>query len=396
MIRYSLIALTLALLTWPPVSRAQITAEELRTMLRRDAGFSDDELEQLKAGSIVVKTLPSKDKNEVSVCGVVRVQTTGELSMSRFAASMAQTNNESILARGKFSMPPSIDDLRALRLGKADIDDLKKCKVGDCKLNLSAAMIDKIQNGVDWTAADAAATAPAQVFQQILLEYAADYVQRGSDALIQYDNRQNAVRLDEENRILLEKALFIGDIAPEFVKYLRDVPRAQLASVERSLDWSTVTFGLDPIIAITDTARYAPGGGNAPQYLIATRQVYASRYSDASLALSMLITASAAGEDETYVIFSNRSRSGSLRGLFGGVKRSLAGGEAVSRIKTILELARDRLETTPSTSIRTEQPMPLTTLDVVREQINMDRVLILVCVVAAFVIILLVYGRKRI
>jgi len=67
---------------------------------------------------------------------------------------MVRKSDPAILEIGRFNSVPTIDDLQGLTIEPRDIDDLKECVAGDCKVKLSAGMIERFQNEIDWTAPD--------------------------------------------------------------------------------------------------------------------------------------------------------------------------------------------------------------------------------------------------
>lgn len=135
-------------------SLGQTSVQEFRNVLRDEAAFTADDFSALERGEMVVKLLPVKDKREVAVCGLMRLQVPLAVSLQAFQRSMTQRNRNSILEIGKFSSPPSLEDLQALTLEDSDIEDLKQCVVGDCKLKMSAAMIERFRKEVAWPAPD--------------------------------------------------------------------------------------------------------------------------------------------------------------------------------------------------------------------------------------------------
>ncbi len=336
---------------------AQISSDQLRKLLVNKAGFEPADLSALDNGETVVKLLRVKDKKQVAVCGIVRLQNASEISMAAFRDSLTQKTNKSKLASGDFSTPPVIEDLQSLNFGDGDIKDLKKCVVGNCNVKLPAAMIKRMQVEVDWNAADHPSKA-AQLYRRILVDYASDYLKRGDRALMQYDSRKTPVRLAEDYPKLLDESLFIKEVAPEFAQYLRDFPSYELSDVENSLGWSTVTFGLDPIVNITHTANYSPQTNNSPIFLIANKQIYSSRYIDSSLALTMLVTIPTTNRTDSYLIFTDLSSSNVLSGAFSDVKHSLVEKEATERVSDVLNRAKLRLETNVTNQVElTPTPM---------------------------------------
>jgi hypothetical protein len=67
-------------------------------------------------------------------------------------------------------------------------------------------------------------------------------------------------------------------------------------------------------------------------YAIASKQIYAMHYFDASLGLTLLVRDPSAPFPATYVVYLNRSRIDLFDGLFGGVARRIAAGRARSLV----------------------------------------------------------------
>ena len=61
---------------------AQNSIPEFQKILREKAAFNESDFIALGQGETVVRLLPIKDKNEVAVCGLVRLQTLSESSQS--------------------------------------------------------------------------------------------------------------------------------------------------------------------------------------------------------------------------------------------------------------------------------------------------------------------------
>ena len=333
-------------LTWfgAVTSLGQTSVQEFRNFLRDEAAFTADDFSALERGEIVVKVLPVKDQREVAVCGLMRLQAPLEVSLRAFRTSMTQQNQNSILEIGKFSSPPSLEDLQALTLEDLDIKDLKRCVVSDCKLKMSAAMIERFRQEVDWAAPDYRLQA-TRLFRQMLLDYVRDYLSRGDSALIEYQDQPRAVRLDEEHRSLLEASLYINDFAAELTQYLKGFPKLELTGVENSINWAKIKFGLKPVTILTHVATYTRRPSGVPQILVVSKQLYANHYFDSSLALTALINVPVPGTtSDSYLLYTNRSRADALAGSFSRLKRNLVEGEAVASLNAILLQTRLNLE----------------------------------------------------
>lgn len=321
-------------------SSAQNPAQKLQEILRQKANFKTEDFSILEKGEPVIKFLPTKDKREVDVCGVVKLQNVREISLKSFQDSLTQRNNKSLVNSGKFSNPPILEDVISAEFEKNDIEAMKKCEVGKCDLKMSAAMIKRLQTEIDWNSPDSS-TQSTQLFRQMLFEYVKDYSANGNSALLQFDNQKKSIRLDEEHQDLLNKLLFISEFTPEFAKYLETFPRSEPKGVENEFYWSKIKFGLKPIITLTHKATYQRQDEINTQFLIVTKQIYASRYVDSSLSLTFFLNFP---NSETYLLFTNLSHSESLDGMFSQLKRNIVESEAKERAAELLKQAKSRME----------------------------------------------------
>jgi hypothetical protein len=75
---------------------------------------------------------------------------------------------------------------------------------------------------------------------------------------------------------------------------------------------------------------------------MATKDVYSTRYIDASLAVAV-VTDSAAG-DAIYVVYANRSRVNALRGMLSALRKSVVERRARGTLEQSLVRIKTRLE----------------------------------------------------
>lgn len=328
-------------------SFAQTSLDAFRKALHEQAAFTDSDLAALEKGQMAAKLLPAKDKREVAVVGLVKLQVPQEAFVQFTRDNIARVNNQRILQIGRFSNPPTIEDLQTLTLENRDIEDMKSCTVGDCDLKMSADMIARVHNEVDWTAPDYRVRATL-LYRQLLLEYVKDYLERGEPALMEYAVN-HGVDLADEHRSLLEASIYFNQFAPEFTNYLRTFPRPALAGVEDAFFWSKLKFGLKPVITVTHVTIWTRAAMAAPQVVVASQQIYADHYFDSSLALSAFITLGGPNTPtESFLLYTNRSRADSLGGLFSGLKRAIVESEAMDGLKTILQEQKIKIEASAS------------------------------------------------
>lgn len=319
---------------------AQSSLSEFHKILRERAAFNESDFAALGQQQTAVHLLPATDKREVAVCGLVKLRVPVDEFLRSFLESMTQKNNAAILEIGRFSQTPTIADLQQLTIEDRDIDDLKDCVVGDCKLKLSAQMIERLRHEVDWQAPDYRHQA-TQLLKRMLAEYVRDYLARGDSALIEYHDKIDAVRLAEEHQQLMAAPGYVNAVLP-VQPSLKGSSKPLMLLVEDAIVWSKIKFGLKPVIAFNHITVYRREQGSGPEILITSKQIYANHYFDSSLALTAFVTIPAAGP-EAYLVYENRSRTDGLNGMFSKMKREIVEDKAVASLKSVLESSKASL-----------------------------------------------------
>ena len=326
-----------------PTIPAQLRETDLRKLIAAGT-WSPDELKALENGDVVVRSLQTGMKQELASIGILRIKNLPPVSMDKLRESLSQRGSDEKKTGGQFSEPPTLDDLRPLELETDAIDQLQKCSVGRCDLNLSAKMISRFGREIDWTSSNARSDA-TRLIAEMLVDYVREYAARGDGALGTYDNRRKTVDLSASHRSLLSSSSLIRDLAPEFIEYLEKFPRKRLENVTSSMHWSVIDFGLKPSITISHSAAYTQKRGESEQLFVASKQIYSSRYLDSSLTFTMLLRVVTDAGVDSYLVFVDRSRSDALDGPLGGFARDIVQKEALGRIETLLSKAHLRLLT---------------------------------------------------
>jgi hypothetical protein len=235
---------------------------------------------------------------------------------------------------------PRVDDLGSLTLSDGDIADLKTCTVGDCKLKLSAAMIQRFQKTIDWNASDYREQAN-QLFRLMIVEYVTDYLQKGDAALIEYADQSVGLPLAREQNSLLANLLYVNEAAPEFIRHLKAFPKSSVR-VERSLTWAKIDFGLKPVVVLTDTSTYRSEVAGARRVLVLSKQIYANHYFDASLSLTAAIGNQTRTKSD--LLYVNHSRASALASTFSKFKHKIVEGRATEDLRNLLGQTRTNLD----------------------------------------------------
>lgn len=320
---------------------AQNSVAEFHNILREKAAFDESGIAALDQGQTVVRLLPVQDKREVAVCGLVGLQVPAEVFLQSFREGMVRRSNAAILEIGRLSGNPTLDDLRNLTFENGDLDDMKECVVGDCRLKLSSAMIERFQKEVDLEAPDYRVQA-SQFLKQMLVDYVRDYLARGDVALIEYKDKPKEIRLADEQRSLMSASSYVNDVIPKFSQSLKGFSTAELHLVENAIVWSKIKFGLKPVIAFNHIMIYRREAQTGPQILIASKQIYANHYYNSSLALTAFVNVPGANPG-SYLFYENRTRTDGLEGMFGKIKRGIVEDRAVNSLKGILETSQASL-----------------------------------------------------
>jgi len=313
---------------------AQGSFGEFQKLLRDKAAFEETDFAALQLNQPVVRLAPTSDKQEIAVTGLVNIQASAEEFLRSYRDSMMRKNNTAILEIGSFGLQPSLRDLETLTLEARDIDDLKDCVVGDCQIKLSAPMIERFRKEIDWDAPDYQLNV-TNLFKQMLLDYVKDYRAHGDAVLIEYSHNQDQVSLASEQRAI--------DSAPSYINEFLNNSKAGLQLIDDTLVWSKIKFGLKPVITVNHILIYRRDSDTGPQVVVASKQIYANHYFNASLALTAFVNVPGA-TNGAYLVYENRSRADGLDGPFGKLKREVVQKKAVEGLRGILQNSKTRLD----------------------------------------------------
>lgn len=307
-------------------------------------GFSHDQIRQIEHGAVAVKILKS-EKHEVAAVAVVRMHVPQDFFVARLRDIERHKKSEAVLQVRKFSDPARAEDFADLTLLPPDVRDLGTCRPGRCRFKLSASQMELIQKQVDFSAPNAQEQANAAM-RRLLADYAREYDANGNRAMIVYADKDRSVNTATQFAALVDRSSDVLAYSPEFREYLLHFPEITLEGIERFLYWSKENYGhkLQSITAITDFVIYHRPGSNPP-VLIASKQIYATHYLEASLALTMLFD-----RNETdpvpgfYLVYVNRSRIDLLRKWYSVFARASVSDNARSSIRKTVSELRSKVE----------------------------------------------------
>jgi hypothetical protein len=317
----------------PPLAGAPPRAREL---LRDIAQFTDVEWVAVERGEPIAKVLGT-DTREVAVAGAVRITGSREVLLQRSRDISTLKRSAIVLDASTFSPTPSAADLMRVPFEDRSLD-LRACRPGDCAVRLAEADIARFHREVDWRTTDWR-NQSAAVWREVLAGYARAYRARGRSGLPEYVNKREALSVASEVSLLLAEFGFVAAYSPELYAYLRDFGPQGPLGAEHTLYWTKEDFGVRPILRISHQVIYR-SGGELPTAIIATNQVYADHYLDASLGVTLAIDA---GPD-FYMIVMNRARTRSLSGLLRRFVRTTVQNRSREAMRKVLLATKTGIE----------------------------------------------------
>lgn len=312
----------------------------VRTVLKKQAHLDSQAVKKLQDGQIVTRLLDTREDSEIAILGGVVIAVPSEYFLNQFRDISNFLKSPAVLEAGQFSVAPSLSKLSKVILSRADIEAVKQCRLGNCNLKLSAAMIQQIARGMDLSSGGSGSVDLA--FRTALVDYIRTYLADGNRALICYvDNKPPICMADVLNELLNQSSL-LRECAPALSEWLAGSRQMSADNPERFLYWSKEKLGpLKPIVGVTQAIIYSNEKDGVRWNFIASKQIYASHYFQASLGLTVLVDI---GQHSVLMLYIHRSRVDGLDGWLGAVKRAIVRHKVRSGMAEYLAGLRGKLE----------------------------------------------------
>jgi hypothetical protein len=310
--------------------------------LTTHAGFSEADLAEMDRGEALVRSPKTDVKNEIVLVGAVLIEASTQFflqmyrDIERFEGGLGPIK--------KVSDPPRPEDFSTMTLPEEDLEDLKKCRLGDCDLKIGETGLSRLQQDVDWDAPNASDQAMG-VVRDLFLSFSKAYREGGNQALGMNRDQKKPTFVAKEFEALLANSPYILHYVPELHRYLLEYPQASLPGAEDFMYWALNDFGLKHVLRLSHVTIYQEKEDANASAVIASKQLYFSHYFHTGLDLRFLVeNRQRPGSDSFYMVTVSRVRSDELGGIFGGVVRQTAQAAARDGLKLYMEVCKEAID----------------------------------------------------
>jgi hypothetical protein len=253
---------------------AQSAVGEPQAYMKK-VGFTAAEVTAMESGKPVTRIVPEKDDNDAFVVGVVRIKAPAEAFVNGIRKIEAFRTGKPTLQIGRFSPTPDVADLKALVIEDSELEDLRKCKPGDCDIKVGTAAL-ALAREVDWKAPDARAQA-SELIKETMVQQVKSYLEQGSAALPVYNDNDVPESVAAEWEKILRDSPNLMQYNPDFWKYLLEFPKATLPGVESFVYWSKNSVR-KPVLSMIHVCIQKVESAGSIGYFIALKHIYDSHY----------------------------------------------------------------------------------------------------------------------
>ena len=307
----------------------------LDSFLKDKLELSADEIGALKQGKPQVKLIDASDEREVALAGAVRLEAPADFIGERYREMLSSAEPGKM---GIFSIPAVPGDVTGLSFPAGDLDDLEKCRAGDCKIKLYTEDMEKVRNEIDWKGGNVQQEVDAAL-REDMVGLVGDYRKRGDAAIPDYADKEQLMNAAKGFDFLLQESPLLFKYLPDFFGSVRSYPENQLPGVDDFIFWSVEDpgSGLKETIFLSHAFVYsATTDDGRPFVSIAHKRLHASHYYYAALRSATIVNFSKGAEPLTYMIFLDRHLFDGKLGSF--KKRMLRNGLREGLEKELIDI----------------------------------------------------------
>ncbi|HWP44341.1 MAG TPA: hypothetical protein VNO14_13940 [Blastocatellia bacterium] len=312
--------------------------------------FKPDELHALAGGQVIVRGLSAENSKGLAAFGAVVADATPNAFIESYRTLAIFDHNPHVLASGRLSATPSLEDFKGLVLDNDDLYALAKCRLQESDMKLSEQDIARFQSIVD----SASRLTPAlkarllAEYKKLLVERARTYLAKGSPALGAFADKQEAVEVHESFVSLAREQSASARHCDHLYSQLVEYPAGSAPDSESFIYWAKQKFGsLKPVIHLVHVLIHREGS----RVFIASKQIYSSHYTEAGLSVAELTPfTDNKGQFHTLILYWIRLQVDMLGGTLGFMKKRMVQPRMRRTLKESLNKVRLAMEEPGSVS----------------------------------------------
>ena len=290
---------------------------DVASLLKRQADFSDDQIAAVGRGDRVVQMLKTNTQTEVAFVAVSRLSISLPTYLERVRAGSLYRTGDVILQYGRFSETPNISDLKDLHFESFDLSSTK----------------------------DVQQTTHANKEQ--LLSSIREYEKSGAITVGAFGAQPKLVDRARQLEPIVKEAGYLQERMPAAYEYLLRYPNVPKRGSDDFFIWKQMTFGFRPLTRVAQVSIWEDKPQGRREAIVLMNQIYANRYFQASFQIDHLVSDDSDPlNPAVYLISINRGCSQLLEGLPGKVIRPIVLSRTQATAEKTLDQARQdfRLE----------------------------------------------------
>jgi hypothetical protein len=293
--------------------------EHVAALLRRHAGFSEQDIAAARRGQRIVRMLETDSPTEVAFAGVIRLPISLDQYIQRVRDGNLYRKNETILQVGRFGESPSLLDVQNLHFERYDLSSPNNSRSS----RESAERINK----------------------ETLLEVIKEYEKTGAIFAGALGARPERIDVNSHFAPMVKAAGYLREHLPAAYEYLLSYPNARHLGRDDYFLWKQMTFGFRPLTRLAQVALWEQTEQGVREATVLTKQIYANRYFRASFQIDHIIADNSdPAHPAVYLITFNRGSSDFLEGRFGRAIRPIVLARTQSAAEKTLDQARAEME----------------------------------------------------
>jgi hypothetical protein len=295
------------------VAPAATLPDDVASLLKQHAGFSDDQIAAVRRGGRIVRMLETESQAEVAFVGVTRLPISLATYLERVRSGTLYRNGDVIVQLGRFAEIPSMADLKSLRFESFDLRPL----------GTSAAAVE----------------AAAQLNKQRLIASIREYEKNGTLGIGTLGEQPRPVDLAKQFEPLVKQSGYLRERLPAAYEYLLRYPHVPSRGLDDFFVWKQITFGFRPLTRVAQVSVWEDMRHGRREAIVLMKQIYANRYFQVSFQIDHLVSDdSYPMNPAVYLVSINQGRSEFLEGLHGKLIRPVV----LSRTQTATEKTLDQ------------------------------------------------------